>query len=367
MVMTIRESIRFVLCAVLLALTVTLSHSYKVCTKSADCTGGCVCGLGTSSTPNNTAPNPQFCANSTAAAAIANGRSGGCDACAGNSVSAKCMQCEYTAQHGGCSDVQPAFCSSDDDCTGGEGCTCMMDKTSVPPMEGGVCMNKATYESGTKECKTCTQHSDCPGSLCTSNLLGRKVCNDCEVGPGIQAMGKCPASAAAGGLSDAASGTTKPAPCVATSWVRENSLMHAVLRHGRPARVICIDSASDSRLPCGTPGHLLRTRSGELISYLEACRSRGDVGCVHTTMPVSQLSHTYDWAQFESVDGELSLTSLSAHPTAARYGVSRSIAVLADVLNRAGLGCVTNAAAGVSFRLRVGGTDVSALLHGALS
>lgn len=128
--------------------------------------------------------------------------------------------------------------------------------------------------------------------------------------------------------------------CVSTKWLHDNSLSVFVLGNGGNSHVFCIDE----NLPCGTAGHMLRLCEREacrLVTYAEVCSARSD--CVETIMPVSQLSHTFDWSIIRS--GKLILTSLSANPTTNRtsLSLSRSIAEIGDFLNKNNLGFVTNA------------------------
>lgn len=141
--------------------------------------------------------------------------------------------------------------------------------------------------------------------------------------------------------------------CVSTKWLNERSLQHETLRHfPTPVGVLCIPGLAD--LPCATPGHILRACTGgscQLLTYREICASRAD--CVESTMPVSQLSHTWDWAQHyvESSSTRFELTSVSASSHAPSR--SRMVAQVADSLNRAQLGHLCNLIAVLSFRTEV--------------
>ena len=142
-----------------------------------------------------------------------------------------------------------------------------------------------------------------------------------------------------------------PAPsqdgiCISTTWLFQRGLEHAALRHSQTTRVVCIAGLPD--IPCGTSGHLLRVcttdrSSCSLTTYREICTKRSD--CVSTTMPVSQLSHTFDWSQFNWNSNEgliYELTSLSANPNSSKFALSRVVAIVADRLNRVGLGSFCN-------------------------
>lgn len=135
-------------------------------------------------------------------------------------------------------------------------------------------------------------------------------------------------------------GTAIPFPCVSTQWLAQRGLQRAVLRSSGPSEkhVLCIP---DQELPCGTPGHLLRNfDTGKLASYQTVCEMRGD--CIRTSMPVSQLSHNYDWAVYRT--GMYELTSLSAHPeTKSPFSPSRILAAFVDTLNKAGMGRICDA------------------------
>lgn len=137
----------------------------------------------------------------------------------------------------------------------------------------------------------------------------------------------------------------EPKKCVSTAFLRQNNLLHMALNHGEHANVLCIPG-----LPCATSGHLVRScttdHSCRLVTYREICDNRVD--CIESRMPVSQLSHKYDWSQFRSISDSvvLSLTSLSVNPDSASafYYSSWTIAAVADMLIKNGLGIVCDMA-----------------------
>lgn len=318
------------LCMSVVLLAVSLTSSYKVCKSNNDCRqGNCTCPLSIASD----LPNPVFCTSSKD-----RNTSAVCKECNGRNstawLSAKCLQCTSKIVYGPCSDTLPLFCQGDGDCKT-SGCSCLNNATSTISTTGN-CIDMRLYRERAKKCKTCKKNSDCPGSECSKNLLlkqihGRKLCADCETGPSLEAMLKC-----ASNNPSTSNHNTKSPPCVSTKWLREKSLSHHTIRHAGRARVLCIPG-----LPCGTLGHLLHTSSGSLISYREVCETRQD--CVQSVMKVSQLSHSFDWSIFRTTDDTHSLTSLSAHPFAGKYGISRLLAMTGDILNNSGLGCLTNA------------------------
>jgi len=122
------------------------------------------------------------------------------------------------------------------------------------------------------------------------------------------------------------------ASCVSSAWLLERNLHHATLGSSGIAKVICLP---DSSLPCGTPGHILRNAvNGRLVTYREVCAHRS--GCIHSTMLVSKLSHSFDWSEFKT------LTSVSVHPSSSVLYLSRIVAAIANGLNRRGFGAVCN-------------------------
>lgn len=126
--------------------------------------------------------------------------------------------------------------------------------------------------------------------------------------------------------------------CISTTWLERKELLRAAFPKSRTAAVMCIPG-----LPCGTLGHILRQCSVgfrcTLVTYKEVCSMRED--CISTVMKVSRLRHAFDWSTFHS--GNLSLTSVSAHPESTIYDISRIIATIADKLNSKGLGYVCDA------------------------
>lgn len=272
---------------------------------------------------------------------------------------ASCVQHMVDEGFGNCSTFSFQYCP-DDKC-GKPGCSCRTFNDTG--LSTKICSNNEMFRNETKNCPTCTQNSDCPNSYCadTRPLLGRSICDSCESQPRIDAYGDCsfgvadrndirdllvnpptPSPSASPSIGAATLGSngdpesTPTQPCVSTEWLRQNSLSHAALRHGDRAEVLCIPG-----LPCGTHGHLLRNSDGELVTYRQACVRRTD--CVVSVMPVSQLSHIFDWTRFHNSDHSLTLTSLSVHPSATGVSPSRIVANAADALIAARLGWVCNA------------------------
>lgn len=90
------------------------------------------------------------------------------------------------------------------------------------------------------------------------------------------------------------------------------------------------------------PGHILRkcddTRKCSFVTYAEVCDTRSD--CIESMMPVSQVSHKFDWYVYKS--GNLELTSLSADPESEKYSFYRIAANVADKMNSNGFGSICN-------------------------
>jgi len=208
-------------------------------------------------------------------------------------------------------------CTSNSTCV--KGCSCQMLPMS---RGGGTCVN---YELGIKEINKCTKckvHEDCKAKGDSCDITDG-YCEQCV-------------AAASKASSDACY-------CISTQWLKARNLLHARIRPTAIAitiaPVLCIPGIGG--LPCGTPGHLLRDQSGKLVSYRQVCATRSD--CIESVMEVSQLSHSYDWSPHNF--GNFRLTSLSAHPlssTTSLFSASRIIAHVTDLLNRAGLGFISN-------------------------
>lgn len=141
-----------------------------------------------------------------------------------------------------------------------------------------------------------------------------------------------------------ASPTKTLRPCIATSWLSKRGLMDKAIYHGGEADVLCI-----AGLPCGTEGHILRQSDGTLRTFREICSERTD--CTRDKTEVSQLSHEFNWSVFVSDEGDLALTSLSAHPYSTTWSVSRRVAWLADRMNKSGYGRVCNMIAMIPHRV----------------
>ncbi len=148
--------------------------------------------------------------------------------------------------------------------------------------------------------------------------------------------------------------TSLVGPCVSTSWLARQGLSQQVIHNGGHAPVICIPG-----LPCGTHGHLLRVCNAErtsckLVSYADVRKQRDD--CSISVMPVSQLSHSYDWSLFRttwpSSDDTIELTSLSQNRGAREFSLSNVVARITDLLNRNGYGHVCNAIARIPHSIR---------------
>lgn len=383
------------------ALLVTLTTSLELCTSNANCTGGCACALPLA--------NPKSCFFPQAAMDM--GKSCGCDFGPGKVLNKSCVQCTLDQLYNPCTTKRATACDTDADCPT-DGCTCATASSNVV-FPGSVCMHKTLYATKVVGCKTCNGDPDCPGSKClppadtTASAPTRRVCADCEAVHGINAATKCAVTTANKQNETDTNAATKPKavptpsdpeskntvqvpppalppakpapapapekdarterestvaptataepPCVSTEWLRMRRLLHEAIHHAGSAPVLCVPAGE---LPCGTPGHLLRTTTDKLVSYQEVCEKRRD--CVQSTMEVSQLSHAFDWSPFRSDDGTLSLTSLSAHPDApaGAWTTSRIVAHAADMLNNAGFGFVSNFVALCPHRVR----DVSSSL-----
>jgi len=213
---------------------------------------------------------------------------------------AKNISCNSTAAETGCADT----------------CECHESM--------GFCFAKARSDD-IHSCH-CKENDSCEFTNVTGDTCSSELCPGCVSKVDLKSIATCVTAA-------------ENPPCVSTAWLKSAGVAHATLRHAGMASVLCIPG---STLPCGTPGHLLR-QGASLVSYREVCATRT---CVESAMHVSQLSHTFDWSVYKSVNG-LELTSLSAHPDSYNMSPSRIIAKFADALNRAGLGSVTNAVAGV--------------------
>lgn len=215
-----------------------------------------------------------------------------------------------------------------------------------------TCVNPLKLLDQQDKCSPCTLLSGCTfPDLC---IPGLKICASCYTTIRTEASAGCfkGATGNTGGNSNSSNneaqttipGTNIAIPCVSTQWLAERGIQRAtVLRDFAPSRahVLCIP---DADIPCGTPGHLLRAvATGELMSYRTICEDhRKD--CVRSAMPVSQLSHNYDWSVYTDRVGTYELTSLSAHPDAeSKYSPSRLLATVVDTLNKAGLGRVCDA------------------------
>lgn len=284
---------------------------------------------------------------------------GVCTSCGSNLVKTAFSRCSVEIQ----------ICKTDAQCTGSCSCSKSPADERIP---FSVCVNQKAYESAAANCKSCTSDSDCPNSSCAAELGNRRVCMDCEL-PRNTDVFQCSGSSttpdantstitpsATGTSIDASpesyspsnetfepTGTQGPAPCVSTDWLRREGLIDATIRQAGPADVLCIPG-----LPCGTHGHMVRDYKSNLITYRDACRLRTD--CVESRMEVSQLSHSFDWSRVRSVDGKLSLTSLSVHPDSKTWATDRLIATLADHLNRSGFGFVCNALVLLPSKIRNG-------------
>ena len=133
-------------------------------------------------------------------------------------------------------------------------------------------------------------------------------------------------------------------PCVSTEWLKVNGFESAALFHASSQSVLCVTG-----MPCGTPGHMLRacdkhTQNCRLVTYKEHCAATKL--CTRAVMPVSQLSHAFDWSvvRAESAYNTLFLTSVSAHPESSnRLSISRAIALVADKMNALGYGHLCDA------------------------
>lgn len=198
------------------------------------------------------------------------------------------------------------------------------------------------------KCADVTKDAKSTGQkICFNQALGTNLTAKCAKLNGTEAV-TCSQTA----LNDSVSVCVAPssqkngtntgtaAPCVSTAWLKKYGLEHETISSSGYAKVMCIPG-----LPCGTYGHLLRKckktdSECDLVTYEKACEQRLD--CIESETMVSQLSHAFDWGQFASIDGSLSLTSLSAHPGAAKHSFSFIIAQMADWLNYNGLGRVTN-------------------------
>jgi len=192
--------------------------------------------------------------------------------------------------------------------------------------------------SSTLKCGLCLSDDDCGGGTCHG------VCEKCAIKAVKDAVKNC------GGTANVQSTSTEGGrlknACISTAWLKERDLEHASIRAGTMSKVYCI---SDN-LPCATPGHLLRdTTSGKFLSYSEVCEMRLD--CVESFMLVSQLDHTFDWSVYRS--SNLELTSLSVHPLSTHAATAYLIANAADILNRAGLGVISNTIALIPVRYAI--------------
>lgn len=197
--------------------------------------------------------------------------------------------------------------------------------------KGCACLNKFCHNNTmwTAAKDACDKKHQCGNP----NVTDQIPCSDCVEAAAAAAATTC----WDGKTTEATESDKNSTVCVSTVWLRQRGLAHATLGAPMFSSVLCIPGTG--KLPCGTPGHLLRDRDGALVSYEEVCRHRND--CVASAMLVSKLKHDFDWAVVEDDDG-LQLTSLSAHPFSSPGSPSRIVAYVADNLNRLGLGQLCN-------------------------
>jgi len=210
-----------------------------------------------------------------------------------------------------------------------------------------TCINPLKLEEQKGKCSPCTLASGCTvPDFC---LPGFKICNACFKNIKEEITASCFKNE---NETQTIPGTNIAWPCISTQWLVERGLQGAVLRNSGTSNqnVLCIPD-DNGNIPCGTPGHLLReANTGKLISYQTVCDERKD--CIRSAMPVSQLSHDYDWSFYRT--GKFELTSLSAHPDSKSndYAPSRILAALADMLNTAGLGRLCDSFVLLSHKIR---------------
>ena len=330
--------------AVLLLLNSVLlivANGESLCKVGTDCASGCSCAAdyGPGTCINKATVNQELKKCEPCGA----GTKGKCDPFGCNSAMKVCNTCLARATNLGaakCASKHVNFCQIAADC-GTLRCQCSKLK-SIPV---GTCAESTKYRNAAKDCPTCSSDASCGTGKCQSQadpVLGRKICVDCAATHQETAFAACLGVSSKTSAKPVKSGSSKPSsspvPCVSTAWLRDNGVADAAIRHSGAARVLCI-----SGLPCGTPGHLLRNSNSKLVSYREICEHRAD--CVESVMPVSQLSHAFDWSQFTDSEGLLSLTSLSAHSHSTPLSPSRIIAHLTDRMNKVGLGSLSNAVA----------------------
>lgn len=220
--------------------------------------------------------------------------------------------------------AQPVQCTAGS-CPGN--CTCS---------ETNICLDSNIAFNGGLNCKT--EHG------CDLNGTNSVECSSCFLKVGSDSLAACTnitnatsSEILAKTVTNLVKPEAKQASCVSTSWLQERGLEQATLGASNLATVLCVPGEN---FPCGTPGHMLRdNRKGSLMTYREVCEIRAD--CIESAMLVSKLSHTFDWSQFKNEDG-LELTSVSACPSSTAISASRIVAVLADGLNRNGMGAISN-------------------------
>jgi len=213
----------------------------------------------------------------------------------------------------------------------------------------------------------CPQHCECKESkFCRDDKMwsnGTEKCNiehncgspnETDPNPCAECLDSLADAAAKSCVNKTNESKNSGAVCVSTAWLENRGLQLATIGTPRFSNVLCLPGG---KLPCGTPGHLLRGSDGVLISYREICERRSD--CVATSMSVSQLSHSFDWSVVKNDDG-VQLTSVSVHPFSSSVSPSRIVAVIADKLNSLGLGHLCN------FIAQFSGAH-STLLHRALT
>jgi len=206
--------------------------------------------------------------------------------------------------------------------------------------EAKICVDAKVAKDGANECKT-------KYSCVSGGKSSTAACGQCLQKAGLDSVTAC--LKAASSINSTSTNITESNPitiktnnkgqasCVSTAWIQEHKLEHATLGSSHFAKVLCVPG---DKIPCGTPGHLLRSgQQGSLMTYREVCEIRAD--CIESSMLVSKLSHSFDWSRFKNANG-LELTSVSACPTSTPISPSRIVAVLADGLNRNGMGAICN-------------------------
>ncbi len=239
-------------------------------------------------------------------------------------------------------------CAKNADCASVTRYTCAREK--------GICLNADDALRNLTKCERCVTNSTCGGiaNYCRGPPL--PICQTCGQNVVLKAATMCndrtntvantniTATTAPSETETYIHNRNAPttASCVATSWLRHHRLTNAFIRHTGTSPVLCIPG-----LPCATAGHLLREcgsdtqKSCQLLSYLEVCLQHPQLGCVSSIMPVSQLSHTFDWSWVQVSIGSansatstghqkdnqhplqftLTLTSLSIHPTSSPFSI----------------------------------------------